>query len=295
MKRSWKVVLWSFFALCVCLTAEAFLPAASQPSARLSVGLLHAYQSVGSPAMAACGVQCRYRPSCSHYAVDAISYYGTLDGLARTAGRLWRCSPWGGCGYDPAVEEHSAAFVAPQETPEERAAREKAEAEQIRRVEENLKKAPDKAAMDEVNRALREGLRNANKNQAAAPQNETDDQRRKREEEEAKQAAKAIGAACAGGTLWCGFVVVMGLVYLTVKIIIMVWAFKDAKARGDQNAVLWPVLIFFLTPVIGLVIYLVARPKGEFSPCGSCHQKRLTTLVKCPHCSADAGAPAKPT
>ena len=85
MRRSWKAVLWSCFALCLYLTAESFLPAAHQPSSRLGVALLHAYQATGSPAMQACGVQCRYTPTCSHYAEDAISHYGTLNGLARTA------------------------------------------------------------------------------------------------------------------------------------------------------------------------------------------------------------------
>ena len=46
---------------------------------------------------------CRYEPSCSRYAEDAISHYGTLPGLVRTIGRLWRCSPWGTGGVDPAV------------------------------------------------------------------------------------------------------------------------------------------------------------------------------------------------
>src|SRR5678816_1229647 len=128
MKRSWKVVLLACGALCLYLVAEAFLPAASQPSAKVGVALLHAYQATGSKAMSAGGIHCRYTPTCSHYAEDAISYYGTLNGLAMTAGRLWRCSPWGGTGYDPAVETHSAAYLAPQqETPEERKAREKFE------------------------------------------------------------------------------------------------------------------------------------------------------------------------
>jgi hypothetical protein len=297
MSRSRKVVLGSFFALCVYLSGEAFLPVACQPSARISVAVLHAYQATGSRAMEACGVQCRYRPSCSHYAVDAISYYGTLDGVLRTAGRLWRCSPWGGSGYDPAVEPHSAAYLAPQETPEEKKQREESErqaAEQIRRVQENLGKPADKAAMDELNRAVREGMRNAAKGQAAAPQNETDEQRQKRENREAKEEAeklgRELGMGCAKSGAACAVFLVIGLVYLAVKIFIMVWAFKDAKARGDQNAILWPILIFFLS-IVGLVIYLAVRPKGDFSPCGSCHQKRLSTLTKCPHCSVDSAAP----
>lgn len=102
--RRWRrLVLRTLLGLCVYLAAEAFLPAAWQPSARLSVGLLRAYQAVGSPAARAIGLRCRYEPTCSHYAIDAISHYGTLPGIARAVSRLWRCSPWGGSGYDPAV------------------------------------------------------------------------------------------------------------------------------------------------------------------------------------------------
>ncbi len=292
MSRKGKVVAGSLFALCLYLTAEAFLPPASQPTAKLSLALIHAYQATGSKAMEAGGVHCRYTPTCSHYAEDAITYYGTLGGVLRTTGRLWRCSPWGGSGYDPAVETHAAAYLAPQETEEQRKERERIAAEQFRRVQENLNKPADKAAMDELNRALREGMKSAAKGQA--PQNETDEQRQKREAKEAKEEAEKIGrelgAGCAKSGAACVVFLIAGVVYLAVKIFIMIWAFKDAKARGDQNAILWPILIFFLS-IVGLIIYLVVRPKGDMSPCGGCHQQRLSTLTKCPHCGADAGAP----
>jgi len=241
MRRSWKAVLWSCFALCLYLTAESFLPAAHQPSSRLGVALLHAYQATGSPAMQACGVQCRYTPTCSHYAADAISHYGTLNGLARTAGRLWRCSPWGGSGYDPAVETHSAAFVAPQqETPEEKKVREEKDLEKLQ-----------------------------------------------------KEFPKEAGAAAAACGLGCAAVIASAVLGTAILVFMMVFTYKDAKARGDQNAVLWLVLIFFVH-LIGFVVYMVARPKGELVPCPSCHQKKLETLVKCPHCGTDTGATAKP-
>ena len=254
MSRTGKVVIWSFFALSVYLSAEAFLPAASQPTAKIGVALLRAYQATGSPAMKACGVQCRYRPSCSHYAVDAISHYGTLDGLLRTAGRLWRCSPWGGSGYDPAVEPHSAAYLAAQETPEEKKQREEMEkktAEEMKKVAQEFEKF------------------------------------RKEMPKEAGEAAAACGVGCV-------VMLISGLVYLGVKIFIMIWAFKDATARGDSNAVLWPILIFFLS-IIGFIIYLAVRPKGDMSPCGSCHKQRMSTLTVCQHCKAGAAAPPPTT
>lgn len=94
--------------LLLYLAAESLLPAAWQPSARACVLLIHGYQAVGSPVVRAVGVRCRYQPSCSVYAVDAISHYGTLPGIVRTLGRLWRCSPWGGAGYDPAARASGA-------------------------------------------------------------------------------------------------------------------------------------------------------------------------------------------
>ena len=44
---------------------------------------------------------CRYTPSCSHYAVDAITTYGPLRGTWMAMKRIASCNPWGGHGYDP--------------------------------------------------------------------------------------------------------------------------------------------------------------------------------------------------
>ncbi|MCD7936151.1 MAG: membrane protein insertion efficiency factor YidD [Tannerellaceae bacterium] len=44
---------------------------------------------------------CRYVPSCSQYAVEALKKYGPLKGSWLTCKRLSRCHPWGGSGYDP--------------------------------------------------------------------------------------------------------------------------------------------------------------------------------------------------
>jgi len=48
------------------------------------------------------GGYCRYEPSCSQYAIDAIEKYGAFSGTWRAAKRIARCHPWGGKGYDPA-------------------------------------------------------------------------------------------------------------------------------------------------------------------------------------------------
>jgi uncharacterized protein len=48
------------------------------------------------------GGQCRFTPSCSQYAIDAINKYGAIRGMWRAFRRVIRCHPWGGHGYDPA-------------------------------------------------------------------------------------------------------------------------------------------------------------------------------------------------
>ncbi|MDE6451967.1 MAG: membrane protein insertion efficiency factor YidD [Odoribacter sp.] len=44
---------------------------------------------------------CRYVPTCSQYAIEAIRKYGPFKGFWLTFKRVFRCHPWGGSGYDP--------------------------------------------------------------------------------------------------------------------------------------------------------------------------------------------------
>lgn len=44
---------------------------------------------------------CRFTPTCSQYAIEALRKRGPIKGLYLTVKRLLRCHPWGGSGYDP--------------------------------------------------------------------------------------------------------------------------------------------------------------------------------------------------
>ncbi|MCK6692213.1 MAG: membrane protein insertion efficiency factor YidD [Thermoanaerobaculia bacterium] len=45
--------------------------------------------------------KCRFKPTCSHYAVEAIEEWGIFKGTYLAVRRILRCHPWGGFGYDP--------------------------------------------------------------------------------------------------------------------------------------------------------------------------------------------------
>jgi len=64
----------------------------------LLLGLIRLYQLTLSPWL---GLQCRYDPTCSKYAAEAMTRYGVRRGAWLAAKRLGRCHPWGRSGYDP--------------------------------------------------------------------------------------------------------------------------------------------------------------------------------------------------
>jgi putative membrane protein insertion efficiency factor len=60
--------------------------------------LIRFYQYVISPVI---GPKCRYTPTCSAYAHEAITKHGPWKGLWLSIKRISKCHPWGGHGYDP--------------------------------------------------------------------------------------------------------------------------------------------------------------------------------------------------
>ncbi len=68
------------------------------PVGGIAIGLIRIYQWVISPLFPK---SCRFAPSCSEYAAEAIRRHGMLSGGWLGLRRILRCHPWGGDGYDP--------------------------------------------------------------------------------------------------------------------------------------------------------------------------------------------------
>jgi uncharacterized protein len=67
-----------------------------------AVAPIRLYQRLISPAL---GQRCKYYPSCSQYAVQAVRSFGILRGLVLAGWRLLRCNPWSHGGFDPVEDQ----------------------------------------------------------------------------------------------------------------------------------------------------------------------------------------------
>ncbi|WP_153557087.1 membrane protein insertion efficiency factor YidD [Roseimaritima sediminicola] len=65
---------------------------------RLAIALIRFYQQGISPLVGPC---CRFTPTCSQYAIEALQRYGLLRGGWKAVRRIARCHPWNRGGYDP--------------------------------------------------------------------------------------------------------------------------------------------------------------------------------------------------
>jgi putative membrane protein insertion efficiency factor len=77
---------------------------------RLFVLPIRGYQHLFSPAY---GDRCKYYPSCSEYAAQAVERFGILRGLVLAGWRLLRCNPWSYGGYDPVEDQRLFKSRAP--------------------------------------------------------------------------------------------------------------------------------------------------------------------------------------
>ncbi|MFC5996120.1 membrane protein insertion efficiency factor YidD [Pseudonocardia hispaniensis] len=77
---------------------NAARPRRPSPVSRLLIVLLHGYQRWISPALPP---TCRFYPTCSAYAIEALQVHGVIRGTGLTLWRLARCAPWHPGGIDP--------------------------------------------------------------------------------------------------------------------------------------------------------------------------------------------------
>ena len=86
----------------------------------LLIGFLRAYRLLISPIY---GDVCRYHPSCSAYALEAVTVHGALRGTWLAVRRLARCHPWAAGGYDPVPPPRTSSDRDPKldPTPHQRA------------------------------------------------------------------------------------------------------------------------------------------------------------------------------
>lgn len=85
------------------------------------------------------------------------------------------------------------------------------------------------------------------------------------------------------------------IIFLIPDLILAIWSYYDCINRGvaDKSALrvaAWFVLVWVI-PIIGIIIYIAARPKGKLLKCATCRRRVLNKLAKCPHCDAPARAP----
>ena len=79
------------------------------------VFLIRIYQRTISPIFPS---TCRYSPSCSHYAVEALQTHGLWKGSALVIKRISSCHPWGGSGYDPVPDANKNTVETPSKEQE---------------------------------------------------------------------------------------------------------------------------------------------------------------------------------
>ena len=70
----------------------------------IMIGMIKFYQKIPLPSHK----MCRFEPTCSNYAIEAIETYGCGKGFILSLKRLLKCNPWGPHGYDPVPKKENA-------------------------------------------------------------------------------------------------------------------------------------------------------------------------------------------
>ncbi len=81
------------------------------------VALIRLYQIIGVPflrALTGSAGSCRFMPSCSNYAIEALKLHGSIGGSLLAAWRILRCNPWGGFGHDPVPPRRNGVWIEPE-------------------------------------------------------------------------------------------------------------------------------------------------------------------------------------
>jgi putative membrane protein insertion efficiency factor len=100
MKRSLLILI--AVAGVIAGVADGSRPPAARTSTALAIGAIHVYQATLSRLYAKTGVQCRFTPTCSHYAEVCIRELGVAEGGWLALKRVVRCGPWTPAGtVDP--------------------------------------------------------------------------------------------------------------------------------------------------------------------------------------------------
>jgi predicted RNA-binding Zn-ribbon protein involved in translation (DUF1610 family) len=77
------------------------------------------------------------------------------------------------------------------------------------------------------------------------------------------------------------------VIYTSANAILASWAAEDALSRECRAAAVWGIAVLF-TSVLGLLFYLVSRPRGRLVLCARCRKTRLDYALRCPHCGLSA-------
>lgn len=80
------------------------MPLVTRTLTAIAIGLIRAYQLFVSPFL---GPRCRFQPTCSRYAAEAIETHGLIRGFGMSVRRLLRCHPLGPSGWDPVPQAGS--------------------------------------------------------------------------------------------------------------------------------------------------------------------------------------------